>query len=132
MRQVLVFILLTVLVVTGCGGGDDNCDFEFSSFLNGQDERSQTSEWDCVTEENHIFSFAAFEDGTGFSTDVGVFTYQQTGCRRAAFQSEFGSGDIVDIQGSRASGVLTFTQISDDLGDVSAFCVLDTNPEDTI
>ena len=73
-----------------------------------------------------IFGFQAFEDGAGFSTGVGSFTFQQTGCRSLEFQSAFGNAMVSNIQGSQESGVLTFNQSSavPDLDNISAGCLL--------
>ncbi len=129
MRAVILIVLVAFMSIGGCGGGDGGgnggCDFDFDSFLNGPNAQSANSEWDCIVEDIvGIIAFQAFEDGTGFSSEIGPFTYQQTGCRSARFQSGEGSGSVVLIEGSIASGILTFTQLSDDLGDRDFGCEL--------
>ena len=121
-------MFLAVGAIGGCGGGggSDECDFDFNSFLNGPNAQFADSEWDCIDNFFELFAFQAFEDGAGFSTDLGPFTFQQIGCRRAAFQSGLGDGEIVNIEGSIASGVLTFDQVSNvpELDGLSAGCLL--------
>lgn len=128
MLKYVIVVLISFLAIGGCGGGgnDGECDFDFDSFLNGPNADTATTAWSCVGDLSGEFAFQAFEDGTGFSSDLGPLTYQQIGCRRAAFQSGFGNAEVIDLNGSIASGILTYEQISNnpdlDIGPVG--CVL--------
>ena len=115
MRRVIGLVLIAFMVIGGCGGGSggEDCDFDFNSFLNGPNAQSIESQWLCASNAGE-FIFVAFEDGTGESTGIGVFTYQQTGCRRAEFQSGVANGEIFDLEGSVLSGILTFKIDYDD------------------
>jgi len=122
---------LSLGLIGGCGGGGgDACDFVLSVFFNGANAEEATSLWDCEgSSPGEIvpdFTFQAFDDGTGFSSQLGPFTFQETGCRRASFQSRAGDGSEINIGGSIASGILTFDQISSvpELNNISAGCVL--------
>jgi len=98
MKSILGLILISFMLVGGCGGGSDGdsggeveaCNFVLSTFLNGPNAEQSDSLWDCINEDGRLFAFQAFEDGTGFSTGVGPFTFQETGCREITFQSVFG------------------------------------------
>jgi len=83
-----------------------------AAFLNGPTAEQANSFWDCDSEVG-TFEFQAFEDGTGFSTGVGPFTFQETGCRQITFQSAFGEAMVINIEGSTASGIGTFEQVSE-------------------
>ena len=131
--KIVAVVLLSLGLIGGCGGsgGGEGCDFDFDAFLNGVNANQATSQWDCVgSKPGEIvpdFVFQAFEDGTGFSTsDVGIFTFQQTGCRSLNYQSGAGNATISNIQGSIDSGVLTFFQTSStpELDDISSGCIL--------
>lgn len=128
MIRYIIVLLVAFLAVGGCGGGggnDGECDFDFDSFLNGPNAAEATTAWDCVDEFGN-FAFQAFADGTGFSTGAGPLTYQQTGCRRAAIQTGFGNAEVINLDGSIDSGILTFEQISNEpeLDTGPAGCVL--------
>jgi len=126
--KIVAVVLLSLGLIGGCGGsgGGEGCDFDFDAFLNGVNAQFADSQWDCIDSFDQLFSFQAFEDGTGFSTGVGPFTYQQTGCRSLNFQSGAGNGTVSNIQGSIDSGILTFFQTSSvpELNDISAGCLL--------
>jgi len=114
MKRIIGLVLIAFLAVGGCsgGGGGDECNFDFDSFLNGPNAQLANSEWDCTSAVTGEFVFQAFEDGTGLSSDIGPLTWQQSGCRSAAFQSGFGDGDIINLEGSKASGIITYDQVS--------------------
>jgi len=126
--KIVSVVLLSFFIIGSCGGsgGGEGCDFDFDAFLNGANAQVADSQWDCVDNFDELFSFQIFEDGTGFSTGVGVFTYQQTGCRSLNFQSAPGNATVSNIQGSIDSGFLTFFQTSStpELNDISSACVL--------
>lgn len=128
MKGILALIVVAFLAVGGCGGGGGGggCDFDFDSFLNGPNAPGATSQWNCISEVTGEFAFQAFEDGTAFSTGLGPITYEQTGCRSADFQSGFGNAEVVNLDGSIQSGILTYDQISNepDLDIGSVGCVL--------
>jgi len=94
--KIVAVVLLSLGLIGGCGGGGgggdgDACDFVLSVFFNGANADEAISQWDCVgSSPGEIvsdFAFQAFDDGTGFSSGVGPFTFQETGCRRISFQS---------------------------------------------
>ena len=125
----LTLVLIFAFVI-GCDDDDGGCKFDFDDILNGPTRPSQTSEWDCVG-DGEEFSVAFFENETGFDSDLGVFTWERSGCRSLFFFSGFGVGEIFDVQGSIDSGIISFAQTIDrDFFDVA--CELDTTPEDTI
>lgn len=128
MIRYIIVLIVAFLAVGGCGGGggnDEECDFDFDSFLNGPNATEATTAWDCE-DQFAFFAFQAFEDGTGFSTGVGAFTFQRAGCRRAVFQSGSGNGEIKNLEGSIDSGILTYEQVSDNpnLNTGPAACIL--------
>lgn len=122
-KWIALLVFVGFLVGCGGGGGGGTCDFIIEDFLNGPNAQMQDSFWSCQG-GGGAFDFVAFEDGTGFSTGAGVFTWQETDCREIDFVSSAGSGIITDIQGSIQSGIITYTQISNDLGTFSVGCFL--------
>lgn len=126
-RMIASLAIATLAILFGScggGGGGEDCDFALEAFANGANASTQVSEWDCVDSEGKPLQAAFFLDGTGYSSQVGTFTWEKTGCRSFEFVSTFGRGEIVDIDGSIESGVFTATQISRDLGNLSISCVL--------
>jgi hypothetical protein len=131
--KISVVILIAMGAIGGCGGssGSGSCDFDFNSFLNGANADEAFSQWSCVgSKPGSIvldFVFQAFEDETGFSTNVGPFTYEQTGCRSIRFQSGLGDGNVINLDGSNESGILTFDQTSSTPGldGISSGCLLE-------
>jgi len=121
----ILFIFMALGNMGGCGGGGGGCDFDFDSFLNGANSQAQTTQWDCLADDGTISTFAAFEDGTGVDTTIGVFTYERTGCRSASYQGSLDSGEVVNLEGSIESGILTFIQLSDNFGEFNVGCVLE-------
>lgn len=120
-------LIVFILIMLGCdGGGNDSqpCDFDFDSFLNGINSQQASSLWSCESDDGQIFIFQAFIDGTGFSTGIGIFTYEQTGCRSADFQGIESSGNIFDIDGSTQSGILIFMLAIDNGNLNSVGCLL--------
>jgi len=127
MKIIVLVLLLAFMNIGGCGGGsssDDGCDFNFNGFLNGSNAQSQTSEWACLASDGNISTFAAFEDGTGVSTEYGIFTYNRSGCRSATYQGLLDSGELVNLEGSIALGILSFVQLSDNFGQFDVGCLL--------
>jgi len=128
MRKLIsILVLLVLLNIGGCGGGgssDSTCDFDFNSFLNGPNAQQADSQWDCINSADEVSSFQAFEDGAGFSSIIGPFTYERIGCRSASVDSAAGSSVVNNIDGSIESGILTFTQTFDADGTFDVGCVL--------
>ena len=132
MKIITLVSLLAFMNIIGCGSsdGDDGCDFDFDSFLNGPNAQQSDSLWNCINNVDQITEFQAFEDGTGFISGTvvlgdGPFTYQQTGCRSARLQTSGGTSFIMDLRGSTQSGILTFTQENVDGGIFSVACELE-------
>ncbi len=132
-------LLLTIFTLS-CDG--DGCGFDPNLALNGSNAALQTSEWDCSSPDlDEPFSFAAFSDRTGISTE-GSFVWDETVCRGAEGtliavledgSTALISGMVGNLDGSTAEGTLTGSFISEE-GEVTATaaCVLDTTPDDTI
>jgi len=130
---------LIIFALISCDG---DCGFNPDLALNGSNAASQTSEWDCSSPDlDEPFSFAAFSDRTGISTE-GSFVWSETICRGAegtlTAVLEDGStvfifGMVGNLDGSTAESTLTGSFISEE-GEVTstAACVLDTTPDDTI
>ena len=76
-RKVLLVAALTG-IFTACGGGDagGTCSFDIDSFTNGTDAVTVSSVWDC-TSSNSSYTFAFYADGTGYSSALGAFTWQE-------------------------------------------------------
>ena len=117
MKFIIAITVFILIGLVGCDGGGDSsneqCNFDFNSILNGIDAQQATSQWSCQSDDGQIFILQAFLDGTGFSTALGAFTFQQTGCTSADFQIGEELGSIFDIVGSIQSGILTFTLVFD-------------------
>jgi len=124
---VLLFGLFAGSFVACDGGGEgEQCDFDFDAILNGANTELANSEWTCIDNFEQVFTVRVFEDGTGFSSSVGFFTFQQTGCRSLDFQSAVGNATVSNLQGSIDSGIVTFFQSSSilELDGISASCIL--------
>ncbi len=138
--KAFLIVFIAIVTIEGCGDDGENC-IEFSSFFNGQDAQTQTSEWDCVAGVDFLFSFAVFEDGTGVTSALGIGEFEfETGCRTLDFQSALGSGSL-NFQGSIEGDVEVGEAMFDDvlvvvddvvLGTFDVSCVLNTTPEDAL
>jgi len=109
----LLFVALAFMNIGGCGGGGGNaCDFVLSDIFNGPDAPQADSLWDCIDSDGELFDFQVFGNETGVATEVGLFVWEQTGCRRINIQfeedGEEGEAVVKNIQGSIDSGELTF------------------------
>lgn len=128
---------LSVIIVlfTACGGGDSGsttatntngssnpttaspaaskCTVDIAAMTNGNDAKHIDSAWLC-TASNHNFAFAFYDDGTGESTDVGPFTWQENSCGVLSVASSIGQLKIDQIAGSLISGIFTFRQTNAD------------------
>jgi len=119
MKIITLVSLLAFMIIVGCGSSNGNggCDFDLNGISNGSNAQSANSEWACESSTGELFIFQAFDNGTGFSTGLGIFTIQQSGCRSIDFQSSMGNGEIFNINGSTSSGTLTFTQRFNETGE---------------
>jgi hypothetical protein len=141
-RELITIVLLSLLIIGGCGGSDgngENC-IDFSVFLNGESLETQTSEWDCNVGE-FAFSFAVFEDGTGTTSALGIGEFEfEAGCRNVDFQTLLTFGSLTfqgPVEGGVDSGEAMFTDVTIeidgvDLGTFDVFCILDVEPDDTV
>ena len=121
-KTLFAMIIAACLAITACGGGGGACNFDILTFTNGATVATATSAWACQC-GNQVFAFVFADDGAGFDTTIGAFTWTETGCRQVAIDSAFGDATITDIDGSIASGIATFHQ-SGDLGEGDCSCVL--------
>jgi len=125
----VLLILASLANIGGCKAGG-TCDLNFNEvFGNGSSSETQDSEWECENGGGLVFTIAFFTDGTGFRSDAGEFTWEQTGCQAVDFETaSLESGSFVTIQGNVATtgsttfGNLSMEQESDDLGDIQVAC----------
>lgn len=119
-----VVIALCIFLISGNIGGcsDTPCDFDLNSFFNGSSFDDQTSEWDCKRGGETIFTLALFGDLTGTRSDIGDFIFDRPKCRTINFENEEGSGKFKNMEGRIAIGLLNFSQVSDDFGDLDIVC----------
>ena len=125
----VILISVSLANIGGCKAGS-SCDLNFIVvFVNGSSSDMQDSEWECENGGVLVFTIAFFRDGTGFRSDAGEFTWEQTGCYAVDFETvSLESGSFVNIQGyvattgSTTFGNLSMEQQSDDLGDIQVAC----------
>ena len=79
---------------------------------NGANAGSADSYWDChVIGLDHTFGFQVFENGDGFSSDIGPFFFGATACGQGLVDSGAGNGtSITNIKGTRETTMLRFHQ----------------------
>ncbi|MGE0630925.1 MAG: hypothetical protein AB7O96_00840 [Pseudobdellovibrionaceae bacterium] len=114
MKKLIPLILLTAI---SCGGNSNdlgidpnaaaNCDFQISDFTNGDTSQNASSQWNCQS-NGQSFAFQIFDDGTGYSTAGGAFTWSQTGCTDIELESSVATEKVSNINGSIQSGIITF------------------------
>jgi len=130
-----VFKIVSILVLSvflglgsigGCGGGGgDGCDFNILSLANGPNALQADSLWDCENTLDEMYEFSIFADGTGASTGIGVFTWEQTGCRSIElFQDGISIGDDFNIDGNFDAAFLVYDEQLTDRPVTSADCEL--------
>jgi len=125
----VILILASLANIGGCKAGS-SCDLNFIEvFVNGSSPDTQDSEWECENGGVLVFTIAFFTDGTGFRSDAGDFTWEQTDCHTVDFETiSLESGSFVNIQGNVATtgsttlGNLSMEQQSDDFGDIQVAC----------
>lgn len=122
----VVFLVLVIsfLIIGGCGGDSDNCEFDILTVLNGSDSEVQDSFWECVDSNDDMFSFVIFEDGTGASTNIGVFDWQQTGCNTILISTGIGDTEAVDIVVNGNDLSFSLESGVEGLGGIDVQCVL--------
>jgi hypothetical protein len=122
----LLFIGLAFFNIGGCGGGGgDGCDFNILSLANGPNALQADSLWDCENTLDEMYEFSIFTDGTGASTGIGVFTWEQTGCRSIElFQDGISIGDAFNIDGNFDAAFLVYDEQLTDRPVTSADCEL--------
>ena len=125
--KIVAVVLLSLGLIGGCGGGGgggEDCDFSINEITNGTDSFNAFSLWACINELDEEFNFSVFDNGTGFSDGIGIFTWMRTGCRSASVDGELASGDITNIEGSIFIGLLTFDEQLNQVPINSVVCVL--------
>ncbi len=125
-----VIMLATLLIVAGlsaCGGGgsDEPCSFDISDFTNGANATVTTSVWNCTSSASS-YTFAFYNDGTGYSSALGGFTWEEVGCQQVDITDADGIDQIRNLEGSIASGIGTFTQTRPDGSELTTSCTLGT------
>ncbi len=130
-KLVVICALMTIFI--GCGGGgnvstdDNNSSFDASDFTNGTSSVNSTSQWNCslsgASTSSVILSF--YDDGTGASSSIGVFTWEVVGDQAVDIDAYNGTNQIRDIAGSTSSGIATFRQVTPSGGIITASCTLE-------
>ena len=129
MKGIFALILVAFLAVVGCGGsgggGDGGCDFDILTLANGPNALQADSLWSCTNTADDVYEISVFEDGTGISSAVGVFTWVQTGCRSIElFIDGLSAGDVFNIDGDFGLGFLNYDEQLIGKPETSADCVL--------
>lgn len=117
MKYIQFLILPFILIACGGGGDggsidpDTNCNVVVSELTNGDDINNINSYYDCVSHGQNNFRVSFYDDGTGVSSDIGSFTWQEVNCGEFAVQSG-AAGDfrVFDIAGSTSSNIFTYKQ----------------------
>ena len=125
--KIVAVVLLSLGLIGGCGGGGgggDACDFSINEVTNGADLFNAFSLWACTNDLDENFNFSVFDNGTGLSDGIGIFTWMRTGCRSASVDGELASGDITNMEGSIFIGRLTFDEQLNQRPTDSVICVL--------
>ncbi len=130
-RITMAALVLIAIGWFGCGGSDESCNFEIADFTNGANASTATSFWNCNS-SNMAYTFAFYDDGAGYSSALGAFTWEEAGCREVDINAVDGTSQIRDIDGSIASGIGTFKQIHPDGSESTASCVLETTEAQSI
>ena len=129
----LLFVFIAFGTIGGCGGSDSNllfdnsevlvCNFTLEGVSNGSSAATATSLWSCSSDIAGFFGFQIFLNFTGFSTDVGNFTWFFVSNCIIQITSAAGVAQIVDIQ--QSGDVLSFLQVSDvpGLNGIDSLCV---------
>ncbi|MFH0799806.1 MAG: hypothetical protein V2A66_06450 [Pseudomonadota bacterium] len=115
MKKFLVSMAtLSIVGVSACGsiGGSDNCPFNVSSFTNGANAKVPNSVWSCTNSDGRVYTIGFYDDKTGISSVIGVFTWSETGCQTVDVVASNGTTNITEATGSRASGIVTFIENS--------------------
>ena len=109
MKKKLSMICTLMILTAACGGGSDSCSVVVEDFTNGANATVTENIWNCIS-TNSSFTFAFYDDGTGLSSALGAFTWEEVGCQELDVEAVTGTNHVTNAAGSIASGILTFTQ----------------------
>jgi len=130
MKKILVVLMVLSVAAFACGGGggtSETCAFDVNDFTNGANATAATSVWNCLTSGvSGSYTFAFYNDGAGYSSAVGAFTWEEVGCREVDVVAYNGTNQITDIEGSVASSIGTFTQHHPDGTTSTSSCTIES------
>jgi hypothetical protein len=112
--------LILVFAVVACG---EDCDMDSESFMNGSDRASAESLWSCNTGLMPI-TVQVYSNGTGDSSAMGPFTWNELGCR--LFRVDGSAGQVLRVEGDPATGIITVFVEMDNGDTFSMGCSLET------
>lgn len=119
------FMLLVLLICfcASCGGGNDvafdpsiaDCSFNVADFENGPDADNINGHWRCAAQTGS-YNMSFYADGTGSSSALGSFTWEQVSCDEIVLVTSQGDVTITEMSGSVDSANASFHQTFDETG----------------
>ncbi len=122
-KSLFTVLALAVMAFSACGSDGGDCDIDYTPFMNGADADHDDSAWVCASDDIDPFLFQIFEDGTGISSEIGAFTWEESGCGEFAVEGALDQ-TISNIDGSVASGIGSFDITFEDGDTASVGCEL--------
>lgn len=126
-RSIALIACVIFLLGNSCGSssGSESCSLDINDFTNGANAAAAVSVWSCRSSgASSSYTFAFYDDGTGYGSTLGAFTWSETGCQQVDVAAYNGTNQIRDIEGSIASGIGTFRQIQPNGTESTASCTL--------